>query len=123
MKATAYHDIAQKIEGSPVSDCMLPASYCALGLRERTKKSRRLKSGLRTHCIARKLTRKLRTRGGAYLAAARRPSEIMRPETTVKGLNERLVNGTRKPKTIGSPRTKAAEATSTALAVTRLRTS
>src|ERR1051326_8500349 len=120
---TTAQKSAQKIEGMPVSACMFPASVAASERIESVRRSRRLKREFRTHCTARKLTRKLRTRGPAYFAAASRPRVMTAPETTVNGLNERFVSGTRKPKTAVSAATMKAEPTSTAVAFTHLRTS
>src|SRR5919205_1061747 len=64
---TAIQKSAQKMDGTPVSISMFFASVAASVETERKKRSRRPKTASRTHCTARKLTRKLRARGPALV--------------------------------------------------------
>src|SRR5450432_812886 len=127
-KATAIQTTVQKIAGMPVALYMFIASVCTLGAKgaERKKTVLRSSKAFKTHCTARKLTKKLATRGLANLARATRPTVNKAPAIKVKGIPESEVHvmiGLNRPKISVKANTMAAEPNKTTRAATLRRIS
>src|SRR5437667_6808916 len=86
----AIQTMDQRIAGMPVALAMFKASVGTLGANgdERKKTVFRSSSAFKTHCTARKLTKKVAKRGLAKRASATRPTESSVPAISVNGIPE-----------------------------------
>src|SRR5918993_1517429 len=89
-RETAIQSVAQNTAGMPVALAMFTASVDALGANgeERKKTVFRSSNAFKTHCTARKLTKKVATRGFANLATATSPIDNSVPARNVNGTPE-----------------------------------
>src|SRR6266542_1482275 len=86
--AVAIQITAHASAGMPVAFAMFTASVGTDGANgvDRKKTVFRSSSALRTHCTARKLTKKVATRALAYLATRIKPRVSSVPANIVKGI-------------------------------------